>query len=158
MDCYFVNWNMGCVLNLNWWRIFLVNIEYSPLAAWCDLVTYCSHPDEIPVVMDTIRSVCCYKICIKIKPLVLKETSSMKHYIYMPWRNQGNIQYQNLNLKLWLLVLSFLHCSDNVETCIPWLENTTQQIDLGFNIFFMVYFFIRVSTISLLIWGLSSAW
>ena len=30
-----------------------------------------------------------------------------------------------------------------METCIPWLENTTQQIDLGFNIFFMVYFFIR---------------
>ena len=27
---------------------------------------------------------------------------------------------------------------------IPWLENTTQQIDLAFNIFFMVYFFIRV--------------
>ena len=72
---------MGCVLNLNCWRIFLVNIEYSPLAAWCDLVTYCSHPDEIPVVMDTIRSVCCYKICIKIKPLVVKEPSLMIHTI-----------------------------------------------------------------------------
>jgi potassium large conductance calcium-activated channel subfamily M alpha protein 1 len=33
--------------------------------------------------------------------------------------------------------------SDGVETCIPWVENTTQQIDLAFNIFFMVYFFIR---------------
>ena len=28
---------------------------------------------------------------------------------------------------------------------MPWAENTTQQIDLAFNIFFMVYFFIRVS-------------
>ena len=34
--------------------------------------------------------------------------------------------------------------SDAVETCIPWAQNTTQQIDLAFNIFFMVYFFIRV--------------
>ena len=39
--------------------------------------------------------------------------------------------------------------SDGVETCIPWMENTTQQIDLAFNIFFMVYFFIRVSFIIL---------
>ena len=31
-----------------------------------------------------------------------------------------------------------------METCVPWAENTTQQIDLAFNIFFMVYFFIRV--------------
>ena len=29
---------------------------------------------------------------------------------------------------------------------MPWAENTTQQIDLAFNIFFMVYFFIRVSS------------
>ena len=35
-------------------------------------------------------------------------------------------------------------CSDAVESCVPWAENTTQQIDLAFNIFFMVYFFIRV--------------
>ena len=35
--------------------------------------------------------------------------------------------------------------SDAVESCVPWAENTTQQIDLAFNIFFMVYFFIRVS-------------
>ena len=32
-----------------------------------------------------------------------------------------------------------------METCTPWKENTTQQIDLAFNIFFMVYFFVRVS-------------
>ena len=140
-----------------WWRIFLVNIEYSPLAAWCDLVTYCSHPDEIPVVMDTIRSVCCYNIFCQNKTLG-GERAIFDDTHYMPWRKQGNIKYQNWTLKLWLLFLSLLHCSDNVETCIPWLENTTQQIDLGFNIFFMVYFFIRVSTIMLLIWELSSAW
>ena len=30
---------------------------------------------------------------------------------------------------------------------MPWASNTTQQIDLAFNIFFMVYFFIRVRDI-----------
>ena len=35
--------------------------------------------------------------------------------------------------------------SDAVETCVPWAVNKTQQIDLAFNIFFMVYFFIRVT-------------
>ena len=39
-----------------------------------------------------------------------------------------------------------LNYSEGVEKCIPWSENLTQQIDLAFNIFFMVYFFIRVST------------
>lgn len=34
--------------------------------------------------------------------------------------------------------------SFQVETCIPWSESSTQQIDLGFNIFFLIYFFIRV--------------
>ena len=38
-----------------------------------------------------------------------------------------------------------LNLSEGVEQCVPWKENTTQQIDLAFNIFFMVYFFIRVS-------------
>ena len=42
--------------------------------------------------------------------------------------------------------ISILFFSEgNVEACIPWSANTTQQIDLVFNIFFMVYFFIRVS-------------
>jgi potassium large conductance calcium-activated channel subfamily M alpha protein 1 len=31
-----------------------------------------------------------------------------------------------------------------VEKCQEWSKNVTQQIDLAFNIFFMVYFFIRV--------------
>ena len=33
--------------------------------------------------------------------------------------------------------------AEGVEQCLPWNENTTQQIDLAFNIFFMIYFFIR---------------
>lgn len=33
---------------------------------------------------------------------------------------------------------------ENVESCEPWATSTTQQVDLAFNIFFMVYFFIRV--------------
>jgi len=42
------------------------------------------------------------------------------------------------------LIIYFIDASsDGVETCIPWAKNTTQQIDLAFNIFFMVYFFIR---------------
>ena len=43
------------------------------------------------------------------------------------------------------LVIYFIDASTvGVEKCVPWNENTTQQIDLAFNIFFMVYFFIRV--------------
>ncbi|KAF2354287.1 Ion transport domain [Trinorchestia longiramus] len=42
------------------------------------------------------------------------------------------------------LVIYFIDASkDGVEHCQPWSSNTTQQIDLAFNIFFMVYFFIR---------------
>lgn len=37
------------------------------------------------------------------------------------------------------------HSSEGVEQCKEWSSNMTQQIDLAFNIFFMVYFFIRVS-------------
>jgi len=42
------------------------------------------------------------------------------------------------------LVIYFIDASsEGVEQCVPWAENTTQQVDLAFNIFFMVYFFIR---------------
>lgn len=42
------------------------------------------------------------------------------------------------------LVIYFIDASsEGVEKCIPWSHNITQQIDLAFNIFFMVYFFIR---------------
>ncbi|CAI4223380.1 unnamed protein product [Auanema sp. JU1783] len=41
-----------------------------------------------------------------------------------------------------------------VETCIPWQESPSQQIDLGFNIFFLVYFFIRFIAASDKVWFL----
>merc|ERR550532_2005174 len=51
------------------------------------------------------------------------------------------------------LVIYFIDASsDAVETCIPWAVNTTQQIDLAFNIFFMVYFFIRFIAASDKLW------
>ena len=44
------------------------------------------------------------------------------------------------------LIVYFIDAAaEGVEQCVPWVENTSQQIDLAFNIFFMVYFFIRVS-------------
>merc|ERR1719220_706860 len=42
------------------------------------------------------------------------------------------------------LVVYFIDAgNEGVEQCVPWNANITQQIDLAFNIFFMVYFFIR---------------
>lgn len=44
--------------------------------------------------------------------------------------------------------------SFQVETCVPWSESPTQQIDLGFNIFFLIYFFIRFIAASDKVWFL----
>lgn len=45
------------------------------------------------------------------------------------------------------LIIYFVDASNKyVEMCVRFSENITQQIDLAFNIFFMVYFFIRVSS------------
>ncbi|XP_058117610.1 calcium-activated potassium channel slowpoke isoform X13 [Anopheles ziemanni] len=42
------------------------------------------------------------------------------------------------------LIIYFIDASnEEVERCQQWSDNITQQIDLAFNIFFMVYFFIR---------------
>ncbi|XP_076368256.1 calcium-activated potassium channel slowpoke-like isoform X2 [Tachypleus tridentatus] len=41
---------------------------------------------------------------------------------------------------------------DGVEKCQQWSDNTTQQIDLALNIFFMVYFFIRFIAASDKLW------
>ncbi|KAB0801936.1 hypothetical protein PPYR_04122 [Photinus pyralis] len=41
---------------------------------------------------------------------------------------------------------------DKVERCQEWSSNITQQIDLAFNIFFMVYFFIRFIAASDKLW------
>ncbi|KAK7502028.1 hypothetical protein BaRGS_00006780, partial [Batillaria attramentaria] len=43
------------------------------------------------------------------------------------------------------LIIYFIDASISkaVETCHPWSSSTTQQVDLAFNVFFMIYFFIR---------------
>ncbi|XP_052820332.1 calcium-activated potassium channel slowpoke-like isoform X3 [Mya arenaria] len=42
------------------------------------------------------------------------------------------------------LIIYFIDASyEQVESCTPWAESTTQQVDLAFNVFFMIYFFIR---------------
>ncbi|GBM85806.1 Calcium-activated potassium channel slowpoke [Araneus ventricosus] len=48
--------------------------------------------------------------------------------------------------------LGVLSGRDKVETCHSWSTNTTQQIDLALNIFFMVYFFIRFIAASDKLW------
>lgn len=46
------------------------------------------------------------------------------------------------------LIIYFIDASNEyVEMCTHFSDNITQQIDLAFNIFFMVYFFIRVSVV-----------
>ena len=45
-----------------------------------------------------------------------------------------------------------------MEQCKEWSGNMTQQIDLAFNIFFMVYFFIRVNKIVLLLLACFYCW
>ncbi|XP_063237374.1 calcium-activated potassium channel slowpoke isoform X5 [Bacillus rossius redtenbacheri] len=51
------------------------------------------------------------------------------------------------------LVIYFIDASsDEVERCQKWSNNVTQQIDLAFNIFFMVYFFIRFIAASDKLW------
>ena len=52
----------------------------------------------------------------------------------------GNLSKQNKNLKSSLFSPNF-----QVETCVSWSDSPSQQIDLAFNIFFLIYFFIRVS-------------
>lgn len=50
-----------------------------------------------------------------------------------------------------LTIISFFKLfSEEVEHCRAWSNNYTQQIDLAFNMFFMVYYFIRVSVIILI--------
>ncbi|CAD5218532.1 unnamed protein product [Bursaphelenchus okinawaensis] len=60
-------------------------------------------------------------------------------------------------LSIGSLVIYFIDTykdSFQVETCIPWSKSATQQIDLGFNIFFLIYFFIRFIAASDKVWFL----
>ncbi|XP_065581789.1 calcium-activated potassium channel slowpoke-like isoform X7 [Artemia franciscana] len=56
-------------------------------------------------------------------------------------------------LSITSLIIYFIDASsEGVEQCKEWATNTTQQIDLAFNIFFMVYFFIRFIAASDKLW------
>ncbi|KAL3982935.1 Calcium-activated BK potassium channel alpha subunit family protein [Acanthocheilonema viteae] len=46
------------------------------------------------------------------------------------------------------------HPNFQVETCVSWSDSPSQQIDLGFNIFFLIYFFIRFIAASDKVWFL----
>ncbi|XP_076652247.1 calcium-activated potassium channel slo isoform X15 [Halictus rubicundus] len=51
------------------------------------------------------------------------------------------------------LIIYFIDASsEEVERCQTWNDNITQQIDLAFNIFFMLYFFIRFIAASDKLW------
>ncbi|XP_055617644.1 calcium-activated potassium channel slowpoke isoform X3 [Toxorhynchites rutilus septentrionalis] len=51
------------------------------------------------------------------------------------------------------LIIYFIDASnEKVEQCEKWSNNITQQVDLAFNIFFMVYFFIRFIAASDKLW------
>ncbi|CAG0889945.1 unnamed protein product [Darwinula stevensoni] len=51
------------------------------------------------------------------------------------------------------LIIYFIDAErDAVEQCQRWSQNTTQQIDLAFNIFFMIYFSIRLMAASDKFW------
>nr|XP_022313803.1 calcium-activated potassium channel slowpoke-like isoform X16 [Crassostrea virginica] len=42
------------------------------------------------------------------------------------------------------LIIYFIDASEeSVESCTPWADSPRQQVDLAFNVFFLIYFFIR---------------
>uniref|UniRef100_A0AAR5P0A7 BK channel n=1 Tax=Dendroctonus ponderosae TaxID=77166 RepID=A0AAR5P0A7_DENPD len=56
------------------------------------------------------------------------------------------------SLVIYFIDASYYHAGEGVEHCEEWSKNITQQIDLAFNIFFMVYFFIRLIAASDKLW------
>ncbi|VDO98626.1 unnamed protein product [Soboliphyme baturini] len=55
------------------------------------------------------------------------------------------------------LIIYFYDASNphfQVETCVSWVQSPSQQIDLAFNIFFLIYFFIRFIASTDKIWFL----
>lgn len=81
-----------------------------------------------------------YVVSIKYRPRTNVRTYTWIHFNLQP---HTDINYV---VKVLLHFYSFVR-SEGVERCQKWSNNITQQIDLALNIFFMVYFFIRVSTI-----------
>ncbi|XP_050515810.1 calcium-activated potassium channel slowpoke isoform X4 [Diabrotica virgifera virgifera] len=56
------------------------------------------------------------------------------------------------SLIIYFIDASSMRPGEKVERCQSWSKNITQQIDLAFNIFFMVYFFIRFIAASDKLW------
>jgi hypothetical protein len=85
---------------------------------------------------NTMRCKCMLKWDVAPRPQIclIKSFQSM---LFAPFLKREKSQKRRNSL--------FFLFSEGVEKCIPWNHNLTQQIDLAFNIFFMVYFFIRVS-------------
>ncbi|KAK0056562.1 calcium-activated potassium channel slowpoke-like isoform X2 [Biomphalaria pfeifferi] len=57
-----------------------------------------------------------------------------------------------LSIASMIIYLIDASSSTSVETCLPWSSSTTQQVDLAFNVFFMIYFFIRFVAASDKLW------
>jgi len=73
---------------------------------------------------------------------------SISNYIFyrrlqVSWTTQVVIHLSSFQRTIHLTTGFF--SSEEVERCQKWSHNVTQQVDLAFNIFFMVYYFIRVS-------------
>ncbi|RUS73310.1 hypothetical protein EGW08_018921 [Elysia chlorotica] len=111
---------------------------------------------------------CCRKKrCMQVSnPAVSKASSLDKHYIKtsdpeIGWMTEAKdwagelISGQTTTgrilvglvflLSIASLIIYFIDASSNttVETCLPWSSSPRQQVDLAFNVFFMIYFFIR---------------
>jgi len=77
------------------------------------------------------------KLDVATRPSKMSDTNCFQSMLFAPFLKREKSQKRRNSL--------FFLFSEGVEKCIPWNANLTQQIDLAFNIFFMVYFFIRVS-------------
>ena len=88
-----------------------------------------------------------FRFCLISLILCVQEHHVLLHFAWFDFVPGMLLIHASCGRKRLLLLLFHFHFCfrDGVETCTPWVENTTQQIDLAFNIFFMVYFFIRVS-------------
>lgn len=89
----------------------------------------------------------------------------MNHWVFMRVSIYNFFVFWKLNIKVWLIMETTMSCSkwygeidmegslrwycfvsrETVESCTPWAESPRQQVDLAFNVFFLIYFFIRVS-------------
>lgn len=89
----------------------------------------------------------------------------MNHWVFMRVSIYNFFVFWKLNIEVWLIMETTMSCwkwygeidmegslwwycfvsRETVESCTPWAESPRQQVDLAFNVFFLIYFFIRVS-------------